>query len=483
MNKYAGNIHPKIFGFILTILCLFYITASVNAQNFDFEQLEKKIRDYTVIVEIKIEFSFGMHTNEQEERQLGTIVSEDGLIMFNGTSLSSDATFSSFAGVTIKTTPTRIDIFSLEGDRYEGEFIGVDRFTKIGFVKILKAEKKFTPIKFKTEKKFQTGDWLALYMMLPEFITPPLAADVGMLSTIVKSPENFPLTVGFNALQVTSVLYDEDLQPVGVLGSLMDPSFATTDQSGLLESFNQFGIPLLGVITPDRLSKIIANPPQKGEIDRSWLGITLQALTSEIADFWNLTALGGIIVNDIVKNSPAEKAGLMVGDIIYEVNGLAVEIDKEEKISIFQRMISEMGPGTQIELSILRPMDNSFDTLMLLTTLEKAPIAATEAEEYENNSLEFKVRNMVFADYMIYQLEQQTFSGVVVTEIKPGGLAIIAGLTLGDIIQKINNVPVTSVDDIKNIMERIEQEKPEEIIFFVWRDNKTLFVNVKTDWR
>jgi S1-C subfamily serine protease len=67
--------------------------------------------------------------------------------------------------------------------------------------------------------------------------------------------------------------------------------------------------------------------------------------------------------------------------------------------------------------------------------------------------------------------------------LKQGGLAAVGGLQIGDVIQRIGSTDITSVDDVKTAVEQIEQEKPAEVIFFVWRDNKTLFVNVKTDWQ
>jgi serine protease Do len=460
------------------------LPTSITAQNFDFNRLEKIARDFTVIIEMKLEYSFGIHTSEEQQRYLGAIVTEDGLVMFNGAALSDGGSLSPFSGLMVKTTPVTIEITTLDGEKYTGKYVGADRFTKIGFVRIVTDEpKRFTPVRFRTDKQFRTGEWLTLYMLLPEFVNPPVTADVGMVSSIVESPEHFPLTVGFNSLQLTSVLFDENLQPVGVLGTLLDPSQADADISGMMESFGRASFPLLGVITGDRLLKLIADPPQRGEIDRGWLGITIQALTPEIAGFWGLDLPGGIIVNDIVANSPAQKAGLQVADIIAEVNSLPIEVDKDEKLPVFQRLIAELGPGAAVELTVLRRSGREFDTLTLGATLEKAPLAATEAPSYEIKPLEFKVRNLVFADFMFYDLDPETFEGVVVSELKQGGLAFIGGLRLGDVIQRIGNQPVASVDDVKSVMEELQQEKPREVIFFVWRDHKTLFVNVKTDWQ
>lgn len=483
MNSKTGN---RFILRVVTMALGLFVTSlwSVGrTQTFDFVKLGQAVEAYTVIIDMKLEISFGVHTNEQEDRLLGTIVSPDGLILFNGGALSTDDAYSSYAGFSVKTTPIEIEITTLDGRRFEGEYVGVDRFTRIGFMRILGAgEEEFKPISFRPENKFEIGSWLAVYTLLPEFVHPPMAADVGMISTIIKSPEYFPLTVGFNSLQITSVLFNEALEPVGVLGLLDNPSASSMDPGGMLDSFDRFGMPLLGVITGDRLAKLIADPPQKGKIDRGFLGITLQALTEDIAAFWNLDSPGGIIVNDVVKNSPAAQAGLEVGDIIYEVNGQPVEVDKEEKVPVFRRFIAEQGPGAAIEFGVLRVGEAGVDTLQLLATLQTAPMAATDAPEYESKGLEFKVRDLVHDDYAYHNLDSETFNGVVVSELEQGGLADLEGLTIGDIIQRVGNTVVNSVEEIKPVLDDIEKRKPEEVIFFVWRNNKTLFVNVKTHW-
>ncbi len=466
-----------------TLLILMSVTSS-PAQEFDFDKLENQIHDYGVIMELRIEFSFGMHNTEQTSRLLGTIVSEDGLIIFDGTTLSSDVTFSSIARMAVKSTPTRIEVTTLDGEEYLAELVGVDRFTRIGFARITNAERSFKPITFKATRTLQVGEWFTLFTLLPDFVSPPLSTDIGMLSGIITSPEHFPLMVGFGRSEINSVIYDRNLEPVGVLGTLMDPSAASADRNGMLESFRPYGsAPLLGLITADRLTALITDPPRKGEVDRGWLGITLQALTPEIASFWGISVPGGIIVNDIVTGSPAENGGLVVGDIVYQINGEQVEVDKEDQIPIFQRGIAEMGPGTSVELAVLRPIDQGIDSQIVLVTLGDAPIAATEADDFESEQIEMKVRNMVFGDYLRNQLDQQTFRGVVVSELKQGGLAAVGGLKIGDFIQRIGSTEVSDVVDAEAAFVSLEEERPSEIIFFVWRDNKTLFVNVKTDWQ
>ncbi len=475
----------RILLITLTVAVVFGTTApTTSAQLFNFEKLEQQVRQFTVIIEMKVEMSFGMNSTEQEETLLGTLVSDDGLVIFNGNTVAAEHSFANLGGMTIRTSPTSIEVRTLDGETYDGEYIGVDRFTKIGFLRINDFDAKtLKPVSFVDNGDAKIGQWLALYMLLPDFIEPPLGADIGMVSTLVKEPEKFTLTVGFNPLQMTSVLFNERGQPVGVLGTLSNPSAGGLD-GGMMGGFDDFGIPLLGVITAERIARLVESPPQKGEVDRGWLGITLQALTLDLIDYWNLDLGGGIIVNNIVSNSPAAESGLEVGDIIYEVNGLPVLVDKEERLPIFQRMISDMGPGAGVEFSVLRGIESETgpDRMKMTATLAEAPMAAADAPEYENDALEFHVRDLVFADYLFYNRDRDEFNGAVVSELQSGGLAQVGGLRIGDVIQRIGDEPVEDVQDVEGIMERIEEQKPREVIFFVWRNNQTMFVNVRTDW-
>jgi S1-C subfamily serine protease len=165
-----------------------------------------------------------------------------------------------------------------------------------------------------------------------------------------------------------------------------------------------------------------------------------------------------------------------------EINGQPVEVNREERLALFQRRIAEMGPGTSVEFSVYRPNGDGNDTLNILAVLDSAPISPSEAPDLESEDLEFKVRNLVFADYARFNKNQDDFNGVVVSELQRGGLATLGGLEIGDVIQRIGNSPVSNVEDVGRILTQLRTEKPEEVIFFVWRNNKTMFVNVKTDW-
>jgi len=466
---------------LISIMMLIIGASSVSAQSFDFEKINKEVSKYTVSVEILIEISFGIQTTEAKSRGVGTIVSSDGLVMFDGTPVDSDDPFSAMAGMSVSSEPKSIEIVTMDGDKYSAEFIGVDRFTKIGFCRITTEEDiEFDYIEFKQKNDLKMGDWLAVFMLLPKFVNPQLGADIGLVSALIKEPEEFILTLGFNELEIASVMYDSAGTPIGILGNLNNPAY---DPTRMLESFSQVDdyMPLLGVIDADRLNKLIKDPPKKGEVNRGWMGIYLQALTPDIAEFWQIES-GGIIVNDVVKDSPADTAGIKTGDIIIRLADIPIEVEKEENLPVFQKKISELGAGTTISFTILRRHDNGIDSLDIPITLSRAPLSPAEAVDFEDTNFEMKIRDMVFADYNIYNLDRHEFKGIVVKEVEPGGWSAVGGMQPGDIIQSIGNRKTVSVEKTEKILNELSENKPEEVIFFVWRDNKTLFINIKTDW-
>jgi S1-C subfamily serine protease len=482
MNKANGQRSGLISIAAATIVFWSVISGGVTAQNFDFGRLYGQMSDYTVTLKIQVEISFGTQSTEHEERLMGTIVNPEGLIIFDGGLLIDESPFVPSAGFSFRATPSRIEVTTLAGDKYDAKFVGADRYSGFGFAEITNAENLFRSVEFVPVEAFEVGSWLAAYALLPEFVEPPLAADIGMVSNLITAPEEFPLMIGFSGLEFASVLYNEDLEAVGLLGELIDPGRGGGDVSGMMDSFGRMELPLLGVMTAERLADLIADPPRRGQSDRSWLGITMQSLTADIAEFLGMAGSGGIIVNEVMLGSPADEAGLQIGDIVYAVDGDRINVNRDEELTVFQRQVSSLGVGTTVELTVIRSDGEDLDTLKLSTLLKAAPMAASDADQFEYESFEMTVRNLVFSDFLNYNVEQNSLEGVVVSELLPGGLGLISGLRPADIIQRVNDQTVTGVEEFSDLLTAIESERPPEVVFFVWRFGKTMFVNLRTDW-
>jgi serine protease Do len=242
-----------------------------------------------------------------------------------------------------------------------------------------------------------------------------------------------------------------------------------------------FGTPV-GIMPIDRFEELLAKPPAPDEYKRGWLGIALQALDPDVAAFWGVDVPGGIIVSDVIGHSPAEKAGLQRSDFIIGVDGESIDIKDDADLNIFQKSISERGAAGEMDFLVVRPGDNRADTLELAVVLGDMPVSPSDAPNFEDENFDLTLRDMVFADYNSRNLDPDEFTGVVVDKLEPGGWAAVDRLRAGDIVMKINDREVTTVEDCKPIFAEIEENKDREAVFMVWRFNKTQFVSVKTHW-
>jgi hypothetical protein len=197
------------------------------ADEFKYDKIYENALGYTVVVTIETEVSFGTQATEMENRSIGTIVDSHGLVIFDGRPIDSDNPFSSMTGILVNTEPKKIKVETTDGQTYEAEYIGIDRYTKLGFCRIADDKKNdFKFLRFSRRDNIKIGEMLMSLMLLPRFVSPPFSADIGMVSAIVDQPEEFILTIGFNEMEIASVLYDSTGAAIGVLGFLDNPGNA-----------------------------------------------------------------------------------------------------------------------------------------------------------------------------------------------------------------------------------------------------------------
>ena len=101
---------------------IFAFASQSQAQNFDFNRLQKQVQAFSVIIDMDIDISFGMQSTTEKERYLGTIVSSDGLVIFNGTALDVAGSLATLSGFNVKTSPKKIIIETMSGKKYSGAY-------------------------------------------------------------------------------------------------------------------------------------------------------------------------------------------------------------------------------------------------------------------------------------------------------------------------------------------------------------------------
>src|SRR5262245_57948015 len=188
----------------------------------------------------------------------------------------------------------------------------------------------------------------------------------------------------------------------------------------------------------------------KGRVVRGWLGIAIQELTPELADGFGVKSDSGVLVADVMKESPADAGGLKAGDIIVEFDGAPIK-----NVTELQKRVAWVEPGRPTPLSVIRDKAPTRLTIKIGEQPGDEVIAATPAE----GTLGLTVEPLTPEAAQRYKLSAQ--AGVIVSDVAPGSSGEQAGIRSGDAILEINRQPVRDVLTFKQIIASV---KPGEVV-------------------
>jgi serine protease Do len=218
----------------------------------------------------------------------------------------------------------------------------------------------------------------------------------------------------------------------------------------------------LGFAIPINLAKWVADQLMaKGRVVRGWLGVVIQEITPEIAE--TIGVKEGVLVAQISPGSPAEKAGLKVGDIIVAVDG-----EKVREVRDLQFKIMKTPPGTEVTLTIIR--GGKEQTIKAKVGEMPEEVSFGQPRE-QANDLGLSLR-----DLSPEEVRRLGVRGVLVEGVAPGSLAQRSGLRRGDIILAINNEPVENLSQFNEKIERAKSEQRARVLLLIRRGGNNLYV-------
>lgn len=206
-----------------------------------------------------------------------------------------------------------------------------------------------------------------------------------------------------------------------------------------------------------------------GGIERGFLGVSMQPLDRELADYLGVPDLNGVMLNSVVPNSPAEHAGLRVGDVLVRLDEADIEAEKEEDLGTFQRRVAAVAPGHEIILSVWR------DGAVRDVAVTMASQPRLDPDEVET-ALGFHVQEI--NEYIARDHRLDSTKGTLVSFVAQGSPAREAGLRGGDVITRIEDFEVEDLDDLRKAMESAETLA--RFLVVAQRGDETLFLILKT---
>lgn len=347
---------------------------------------------------------------------------------------------------------TEIKVKLHDGSTYDAKLVGADPKTDIALIKIDPKGKKLMAAKLGNSDKVAIGQWV-IAVGNPFGLSYTVTA--GIISAKGRVIGEGPYD---NFLQT-----DASINPGNSGGPLINMEGEVIGINTAIVAQGQ-GI---GFAIPINMAKeILPQLKTRGKVIRGWLGVYIQALTPELAKSFGLQKAQGAVITQVMKDSPAARAGLKEGDIIIQYRGKKIKDIRE-----LPRLVAITPPGTKVEIKVLRNGRIKNIRVKIGTMPEEE--AALPEPGGEHVKLGLKVAPLP------PEIMNQTGikGGVYVTQVEPGSPADEAGIQHGDIILRVNRKRIRNLEDFRMAMARI---KPGEVVaFLIRRGNSSFYVAIQ----
>lgn len=346
----------------------------------------------------------------QKQRSLGSgfIISKDGLILTNNHVVDG---------------ADEIKVKLNNGKEYKAEIKGRDQKLDLALIKI-STKDDLPAAQLGDSDAIEIGEWVMA-----------IGNPFGLSETVTAG------IVSAKGRVIGSGPYDDFIQTDASInpGNSGGPLFNAKGEVVGINTAIVAGGQGIGFAIPVNMAKpIIPQLKEKGKVTRGWLGVQTQSLTPDLAKSFALEGDNGALVSDVIKDTPAEKAGIKVGDIIIEFDTKPVREANE-----LSRLVASTQPGRKIAIKLFRDGKEQ----LLEATLEP------RKDEGETGSSGVAVPDKLglavseLTRDLAATLRIKEMKGVVVVEVKPGGPAEEAGIMRGDIVLEVNGQKVASLEE------------------------------------
>ncbi|MCM2357583.1 MAG: DegQ family serine endoprotease [Geobacteraceae bacterium] len=225
----------------------------------------------------------------------------------------------------------------------------------------------------------------------------------------------------------------------------------------------------IGFAIPINMAKsIITQLREKGKVTRGWIGVAIQTVTPELAQSFGLEGEKGALVSEVVKDGPADHAGIKSGDIILEFDDKTVH-----EMNELPRLVAATPVGKKVAVKVLRDGKE----LEVPVTVDLLKDKEEEAAAQEPDKLGMTVGALTRE--LAEKMGIGETRGVIVMEVKPGSIAGEAGIARGDIVREVNGKKVGSVEEYESAI--AARKKGGVVRLLLRRGDSSLFVALKLD--
>ncbi|MBF0301853.1 MAG: DegQ family serine endoprotease [Desulfamplus sp.] len=218
----------------------------------------------------------------------------------------------------------------------------------------------------------------------------------------------------------------------------------------------------IGFAIPSDLAKgIVEQLKSSGEVTRGWLGVAIQDITPELAQYYGLKERDGVLVGTVYKDHPADKAGIKAGDIIIRINDETVNTSRELSTSIARHAV-----GEKVDVAFVRDGQIKIVKVTLAKRSDsdqvEQSLSQSDGGSFDEFGMNLTTLNEDIASQFGYDPRAQ---GLVVANLEADSKAARAGIRVGDILREVNRRTVENTNQYNSIMKQIPKGSSVQLLF------------------
>ena len=213
--------------------------------------------------------------------------------------------------------------------------------------------------------------------------------------------------------------------------------------------------------------QVIADLRDDGNVERGWLGVSIQPVTHEIAESLGMADDEGAIVAETQDGTPAMQAGIASGDVIVSVDGEKIKSPKE-----LSRKIAGLAPGTKTDIGVFR--DGKIRDVTV--TLGELPAPDKLAAANQGSDQGQGGETTTLDAFGLKVTPNDDGDGVVVTDVDPDSDAADNSISAGDVIVSVNSNAVKSAGDIETAIKQAREDGRKAVLFQIRSNDRNRFV-------
>jgi serine protease Do len=321
---------------------------------------------------------------------------------------------------------------------FDAEIIGTDPRSDLAVLKI--AGDSLPILRLAEDGAVKVGQWVLA-------IGSPFGLDFSVTAGIVSAVgRSLPTTAGDN--YVPFIQTDVAINPGNSGGPLFNLEGEVIGVNSQIFTRSGGSIGLSFAIPSSVVRNVVAQIQETGEVERGWLGVSIQDVDRNLADSFGLDRPRGALIAQVGKDSPAENAGLASGDIIVSFDGHAVETSSD-----LPHIVGLIAPGTSVEAVIMRDgKERSIE--VEVGVLAADAVARVETEAASDGTV--RLLGMRIAPVEAELLSELGLSGGVwVVGVKPGSPADESGVEEGDILTRLGSRPISQITDLDGVADEL----------------------------